>query len=378
MFGKEIKLFRLLGFEVKIDFSWVILAILITWSLAQGLFPFYYEDFSTVTYWWMGIAGAVGLFISIIFHEFSHSMVARKYGIPMRGITLFIFGGVAQMNEEPNSARSELWMAVAGPAASIVMGIGLLVIDQAGQTLGWPDAVHGVIIYLAVINLVLAAFNLIPAFPLDGGRVLRSALWSWKGNLKRATRISSRIGSGFGILLIVLGAYIFIRGDFIGGVWWFLIGMFLRTASQNSYQQLIMRKELEGESVSRFMNQNPVTVAPSITLNEFVENYVYKLHYKLFPVVDGERLMGCVSVKEVKQVPRTEWKEHTVGEFAEKCSGQNTIASGMDAVTALSMMRRSNNSRLMVVDKDRLVGIITLKDLLVFLSLKVELEDEDS
>lgn len=375
MFGKSVKLFKLFGFEVKLDFSWLILAVLITWTLAQGLFPHYFKDLSTLTYWWMGVAGAIGLFISIVFHEFSHSLVARKFGIPMRGITLFIFGGVAEMTDEPPSAKSEFWMAIAGPIASIVLGIIFLLVSMGGRQTGWPVSVTGVFSYLGFINLILAAFNLIPAFPLDGGRVLRSGLWSMKNNLNWATRISSQIGSGFGIVLILLGAFSFISGDFIGGVWWFLIGMFLRGASRGSYQQLLMRRALEGESVERFMKTNPVTVPSSISVDNLVEDYIYKYHFKMYPVVDNSKLVGCINVKQVKDIPREERHRRTVAELADGCTADNTIDKSTDAVKALSAMRRSGNSRLMVVENGKLAGIIALKDLLEFLSLKIDLEE---
>ncbi len=376
MFGKGFKLFTLFGFEVKIDLSWLILAILITWSLASGVFPSYFKNFSAATYWWMGVAGAIGLFFSIIFHELSHSLVARSYGIPMRGITLFIFGGVAEMTDEPKNAKSELLMAIAGPIASIIIGGVFLLIYQIGEGGSWSKPFLGVLVYLGFINLILAAFNLIPAFPLDGGRVLRSILWAWKKNLRWATRVASRIGSGFGILLIILGVLSFINGDIIGGVWWFLIGLFLRGASNQSYQAMIMRKELEGEPIRRFMKKDPVTISSSLNIDQLVEDYIYKFHYKIFPIVDDSSLKGCIHVRQVKDITRAERHEHTVGEFAEKCTSDNTIDVNADAVQALAVMRQSGNSRLMVVDHGKLVGIIALKDLLEFLSMKVDLNND--
>jgi Zn-dependent protease/CBS domain-containing protein len=378
MFGKGLKLFKLFGFEVRMDLSWLILAVLITWSLAKGLFPAYYEDFQTATYWWMGIFGALGLFVSIVFHELSHSLVARRFDLPSRGSTLFIFGGVAQMSEEPKSARAELWMAIAGPLASIVLGgifFGIHLLDM-GQS--WGKPAHGVLLYLSMINLVLAGFNMLPAFPLDGGRVLRALLWSWKKNLRWATRISSRIGSGFGILLIFLGAVSFFGGNFIGGIWWFLIGMFMRAASQQSYQQLLMRKALEGETVERFMKKDPVTVKLDTTLDELVEDYVYKYHYKLYPVVRDSKLSGCVNLKQIKNVSKDEWPKRRVRDIMDDCNDKNTIDINTDAVKALSRMRKNDQSRIMVTRESQLAGVISLKDLLNFLSLKVDLEEEQS
>jgi Zn-dependent protease/predicted transcriptional regulator len=376
MFGKRIKLFKLLGFEVRIDWSWIIIALLITWSLSKGLFPSYYKNLSTQTYWWMGIIGAAGLFLSIIAHEFSHSLVARKYGIPMKGITLFIFGGVAEMDEEPPSPKVEFMMAIAGPLSSILIALIFYGIHAVGKQGGLSEPVNGVVGYLAMINAILAGFNLLPAFPLDGGRVLRSILWGAKNNLRWATYISSRIGSGFGILLIVLGVIQVFRGNFVGGMWWFLIGMFLQGAAKASYQQLVTRKALEGEPIRRFMKTDPVTVSPSVSLEQLVEDYVYKYHFKMFPVVeDSDRLLGCVTTKQVKEIPRQDWGRKTVGEVASQCSPENTIEPQADAMKAISIMNRTGNSRLMVVEGGHLVGIIALKDLLELLSLKVELED---
>ena len=376
MFGKRIKLFKLLGFEVRIDWSWIIIALLIAWSLSKGVFPSYYKNLSAPTYWWMGIIGALGLFLSIIAHEFSHSLVARRYGLPMKGITLFIFGGVAEMEEEPQSARVEFMMAIAGPLSSIVIALVFYGVYSLGKQGGLAEPVNGVIGYLAMINAILAGFNLLPAFPLDGGRVLRSILWGVKKNLRWATYISSRIGSGFGIFLIILGVIQVFRGNFIGGMWWFLIGMFLQGAAKASYQQLVTRKALEGEPIRRFMKTDPVTVSPSVSLEQLVEDYVYKYHFKMFPVVeDSDRLLGCVTTKQVKDIPREDWNRKTVGEVASQCSPENTIEPQADAMKAVSIMNRTGNSRLMVVEGGHLVGIIALKDLLELLSLKVELED---
>jgi Zn-dependent protease/CBS domain-containing protein len=376
MFGKRIKLFKLLGFQVNIDLSWIIIAVLITWSLAAGLFPYLYPDLERETYWLMGAVGALGLFISIVAHEFCHSLVARKFGMPMKGITLFIFGGVAEMGDEPPTAKAEFAMAIVGPLSSIAIAIIFYLIHRAGVAGGWDTPVNGVIYYIAYINGILAAFNLLPAFPLDGGRVLRSILWGVKGNLRWATRVSSAIGSAFGIGLIVLGIFQFIYGNIIGGLWMFLIGMFLKSAAQMSYQQLLVRKALEGEKVSRFMNTNPLTVQESITVGQLVEDYIYKHHYKMFPVMSGDKLVGCITTRQVKEIPREAWSRETIREAASQCSPENSISPDTDAIKALAMMNQSGVSRLLVVQDGRLVGIVTLKDLLDFFSLKVELEEQ--
>lgn len=377
MFGKQITLFKLFDFKIRIDASWIIIAVLITWSLAKGVFPHYYKDLPEATYWWMGGAGALGLFASIILHELCHSLVARRFGLPIRGITLFIFGGVSEMEEEPPSAKAEFFMAIAGPISSILIGFALYGTFLAIQKAGWPVSVAGVINYTAQINWILAGFNLVPAFPLDGGRVFRSILWLWKGNLRWATRIAAQIGSGFGFFLSVVGILFIIRGTFVSGIWMLLIGMFLHNASQVSYKRLVILRILGGETVRRFMKTDPVAVPVSTSITDLVENYVYKYHFKMFPVIKNDKLVGCVSTREVKTVPREKWSQRTVEELARPCSSTNTISLNTEAVKALSIMSQTGNSRIMVAEGHRLVGIITLKDLLQFLSLKMNLEGED-
>jgi len=377
MFGKQITLFKLFDFKVRIDVSWIFIAVLITWSLAKGAFPHYYKGLSAGTYWWMGVTGALGLFASIVFHELCHSLVARRFGLPIRGITLFIFGGVAEMEEEPPSAKAEFFMAIAGPISSIFIGFVLYGTSILSRKAGLPISVTGVVSYSAQINWILAAFNLLPAFPLDGGRVFRSVLWLWKGNLQWATRISTQIGSGFGFSLSFVGILFIIRGSFVSGIWILLIGMFLRNASQVSYKRLLILQILGSETVRRFMKPDPVAAPSSISIADLVENYIYKYHFKMFPVVKDEKLIGCISTREVKAITREEWDQRTVEEFTKPCSSTNTITSDVDAVKALSIMNQTGNSRLMVTEDNRLVGIISLKDLLRFLSLKMNLEGED-
>jgi Zn-dependent protease/predicted transcriptional regulator len=376
MFGKRLTLFKLFGFSVRIDMSWVIIAMLVSWSLASGLFPQQYKNLPVSMYWIMGLVGALGLFVSIIFHELSHSLMARRYGLDMKGITLFIFGGVAEMDEEPSSARVEFMMAIAGPVSSVALAIFFYIIARFGASSGWPLPINGVLSYLVFINGILALFNLFPAFPLDGGRILRAALWSWKGNVRWATRVASRIGAGFGVFLIIMGALRVLTGDFVGGMWSFLIGMFLRGAANMSYQQLLTRQALHGERVSRFMEPNPITVPPNITIMDLVEDYIYRYHFKMFPVVEGGMLTGCISTRQIKDIPQDEWPRRMVGEVAAQCSGENTIPYYADSLQALSTMSKTGASRLMVLDGGRLVGVVSLKDMLKFLSLKIELEED--
>ena len=374
MITKRFRVCSLLGFPIYLDLSWFAIVVLITWSLATGVVPQQIEGLTTSTYWIMGVVGAMGLFASILAHELGHAVVARRFDLHMRGITLFIFGGVAEMSDEPPSAKSEFFVAIAGPIVSILISAACLAVGAVSGNV-MPEAVAAVVWYLGMMNGVLVAFNMIPAFPLDGGRVLRSILWHYKGSLRWATRISSSIGSGFGLVIIGFGLLNLLAGNVIGAIWQVMIGMFLRNAAQMSYQQVLVRRALDGEPVSRFMQPNVVTVEPSLSVEELVEDYIYRQHHKMFPVTDNGRLLGCVTTRDVQSVPRNEWTTTTVAHISSQCEPNNTISPISDATEALSQMSREGTHRLMVVDDDRLVGVLSLSDLVKFMSLKVELED---
>lgn len=374
MFGKHITIFRVFGWDINIDSTWIFLAVLVTWSLATGVFPARIPGLTEGTYWAMGAGGAFALFASIIFHELGHALVARRHGIEIRDITLFIFGGVANMTKEPPNAKAEFRMAIAGPIASVIlcvvlMGIEALLAPEEGKI----PAIE-VLAYIALLNGILAVFNLLPAYPLDGGRMLRAALWSWKEDLRWATRIASNIGGAFGMTLIVLGVLFFISGAIVGGLWWFMIGMFIRMASRASYSQILLKITFEGEPVSRFMRADVITISPQATIRTLVEDYIYHHHYKMIPVARDGHLLGCVTTRQVKTTPQSEWDSHTVGDIMGECNDQNSIGPNEDALEAMTKMNLHDNRRLMVVDNGELVGVITLKDLLEFLALKIDLE----
>ncbi len=374
MFGKHITLFRIYGFEVKLDASWIVLASLVTWSLATGYFPAKIPDRSDAVYWGAGMLGAAGLFGSIIFHEMSHSLVARAYGLPINGITLFIFGGVAEMGGEPQSPKVEFLMAIAGPISSYALALGFFILATLAGSNAGPTPPAALLGYLVMINTMLATFNLIPAFPLDGGRVLRAALWQWKGNMRWATRHAARIGAAFGIGFVLLGVINALQGSMIGGLWIAIIGLFLKRTADASYTQLRTRQDLEGQPVHRFMSRNPVTVTPHLNLRELVDGYVYAYGHDMYPVVEGNRLLGAVGLSQIKHIPQSLWQNTLVREIMSPCTPDNMIDVNADAVWAISLMQRSGNSRLLVLDRGNLVGVIALKDILRLLALKLDLE----
>lgn len=374
MFGRRVHLFTILGLPVRADISWFIVAALLSGSYATQYLPALYPDFPTPTHWAMATSLVLGLFGSVLLHELAHALAARRYEMPMEGITLFVFGGVAELSDEPPHPRAEFVVAVAGPILSILLGTALGVLWLFGEPLGLAPPVLGLLGHLAAMNLALVAFNMIPAFPLDGGRVLRSILWDWRKDLVQATRVTSSIGSMFGVCLILFGGFLLLTGALVAGIWNVLIGMFLRHAARLSYRQVQIRQALEGEPVSRFMHERPVTVPRSISVESLVREFVVRYRSKIFPVVDGDRLVGCITTNQVRRLPREEWARQSVGAIAESCAPWWTISPDADAVKALIQMSSHGVSRLLVADGDRLVGVLSLGDLIRFFTLKRELD----
>jgi Zn-dependent protease/predicted transcriptional regulator len=376
MFGESYNLFRILGFEVRANVSWLFLALLITWSLAERLFPFVFPDLAVTTYWLMALAGMLGLFASLLFHELSHSLVARAHGLPVGGITLFLFGGMAELTAEPKTPKIEFQIAIAGPIASVVLGGAFWLLAVLMQAAGVPAHLVGIASYLGFINFLLAVFNMVPGYPLDGGRVLRAALWHWKKDIRWATLWASRGGQGFGLLLVGLGFASVLAGNIIGGMWWFLIGMFVFAAAKMGYQQLVTKQALEGREVRRFMTANPVTVPAQTTVRDFVEQYLYHYALDMFPVVRDGRLVGCASLRQARETPREAWDGLRVADICQDCAVDNTVEAHMDAGEALDRMRQANRGRLMVTENGRLVGVLVLKDLLRFLQVREQLRED--
>jgi Zn-dependent protease len=377
MFGRRWCIFRLFGIPISVDASWLIILALITWSLAEGLFGRLTEmerRLPAAASWALGFMTAIAFFICVVLHEIGHSLVARAQGMPIRGITLFLFGGVAELEGEPPSARAEFWMAIAGPIVSAFLAGICWLVTRFGIDAGWPIQAVVVFSYLTFINLLVLGFNLIPAFPLDGGRVLRSILWGAMKNVRRATYVASFLGQAFAWLLITVAVLNFFYGYWANGLWLGLIGLFLNNAAQASYQQILIRQALHGEPVRRFMNTEPIVVPRSLDLQHWVEDYVYRFHRKTFPVASNGRLEGFINTQALANYPRGEWDRHTVGEAMNPDLRDVSIPPDTDALDALGQMQRTGSSRLLVTEGDRLVGIVSLKDLLRFLNLKLELE----
>jgi len=376
---KGFRVATLFGIPVRIDPTWFIVLLLLSWTLSTSYFPEHHQGWSRGIYWILGTSGAILLFLSVLLHELGHALVARGADMRVHGITLFLFGGVSEVTEEPPSAAVEVKVTAGGWLVSAALAVICYIVHRlmpsATQVSAVVKALFG---WLAAVNAMLFVFNGIPGFPLDGGRLLRAFLWYFLKSLRRATYIASNVGAGFGILFIVLGVFQFITGRFVGGLWLAMIGLFLRNAARASYSQMLLRQALEGVPVSQLMSTELVTVPPSITLRELVRDHFMRHRFHSFPVVEGERLRGMISLHDVKEVDEGEWDVRTVQDVLDRQGPAEvgTVSPFADAMDAFAEMARTGRGRLAVVDGDRLVGIVSRRDILHFLAIKTDLLPE--
>ena len=354
---------RFFGFEVRLDASWFVVFFLVLWIFSGTVFPRDYPELSNGEYILMGLAGAILFFVSVLLHELAHSAVARTRGIEVEGITLFIFGGMARTRSEPETPKDEFLLTAAGPLMSAAIGFFLLWFASVGRSFGLHVAITGVADYLALLNFVLAVFNLIPGLPLDGGRLFRALVWHLTGDIRKATRWASLTGRAFGFVLIGLGVLQLFNRFFIGGIWFVFIGWFLAQAAEASYQQLIMRRILEGVRAREAMTQDPETVSPRLSLRELVDEYFLQRRYNAFPVVaESGELLGLVTLGQVKQVKRDEWHGTGVSDVMMPLDGAAVVKPDDSLAEALSRMQRADIGRALVVDYGLLEGVITRSD----------------
>lgn len=353
---------RVAGFELRIHASWIVVAVLVTWTLASLPFAARHPGLGTPALWAMGAVTALGFFACILLHELAHSVVARRHGIPVRGITLFIFGGVAHVEREPPTPASEFFMAIAGPIASALLAVGFWVAADVSQHLPLPGPITTITGELGRLNVMLAVFNMIPAFPLDGGRVLRAVLWGWRGDVAWATRWASGAGVAFGGVLVAGGVAILagLRSPF--GVWWVLIGGFLVSAARAPVKQLAVRRALEGRPVSALVRCVP-PVQRATPIRELVESHVLRRPLPAYPVVDGDELLGLVRLDRVAALPREDWEHRSVGELTEPRDATNCVAASADTLQAITQLGASGLPLLLVVDGPRLAGVVLVEDL---------------
>lgn len=373
MFQGSLHIWSIRGIPIRIHFTWLIIFGLLSWTLASGYFPRHYPDLPIAAYWLKGIIAALFLFGSILVHELMHAITAQKLRVPIAGITLFALGGVAEMQEEPPSPSAEFKIAIVGPLASMVLALVFWVLLQVLDTEGMGGTFAAVVVYLVTLNVVVAIFNMLPAFPLDGGRVLRSIIWGLTKNLKTATYWATHVGRGFAYLLILFGALALFAGAGFQGVWMALIGLFLLQGAQGGYAQVLFKEALEGVAVRDIMVKDVVTVPPNLSIPEVIERYFLVYGYGGFPVVENGKVLGVVSLAELKQVPSEDRQRLSVREVMTPLEDRLTLAPHEDVSVAFQSMAREGLGRLVVMERGRMVGLLTKTGLSRFLQIKLAL-----
>lgn len=367
----SIHLFRIAGIDIGMHFTWLFAFLLFAWTLAEGFYPSYYPSWSLSVYWGLGILSSLLLFGSVLTHELAHSIVAQRLGMKVLGITLFIFGGVSNMQGDAKRPRDEFYVAIVGPATSLILAglfwlVYLFALNQDGP-------LAALVFYMAFVNTLLGAFNLIPGFPLDGGRVLRSILWGITGGLGKATEIASRVGQVFAFALIGWGVYQIINGDFLSGIWVIFIGWFLNNAAESSRKEIRLQEDFKNVLAKDLMNTQPEVTTPDARLMDIVENYFLRKGRRALPVCDNEgKLIGIVTLTDLKKVSQEKWPTTTV-EGVMTRESLHYVGPNEDLSNVLKMLAEYDLNQILVVEDSKVVGLLSRADMIRYLQARREL-----
>ena len=362
------RLGRLFGFEINVHWSWIFIFVLVTWTFAAPILEDAYPEWSAARRWALAVLISTVFFLSILLHEMSHSVLARRYGIPVSSITLFVFGGVSNLTKEPDNARQEFWIAIVGPLTSLAIGVAFIILFLALDSL--DEGASTIAANLGMINIAIGIFNLIPGFPLDGGRVLRSIFWSRKRNILGATRIASNVGIIVAYIIMGIGVIAFFFTSPVTGIWFLLIGNFLRVASSESYHQVFLDRALRGVPASSVARQDYVTVAPDLSLAQLVEENVLAGHGRVFPVVVGKELIGLITLSDLKSHPREEWPTTSIYRAMTPYEKLRTVSMRDDLPQVLSQLAAGDVNQVPLVEGKELLGIIHRSDVFRYIQAR--------
>ncbi len=364
----SLRISRIAGIDIYIHVSWLIILVLLTWSLAVGWFPVLYPGWSTATYWVISLISALFLFVSVLLHELAHSLVARSRGLPVKNITLFIFGGVSNIEQEPKSPGVEFQVAVVGPVVSLLIGLIAFLLDLPLR--GSKSPLDAILAYLALTNVLLGIFNLIPGFPLDGGRVLRSIIWKITGSLRTATQAASIVGQVIAYLFIFWGIWQLFGSNFLNGIWIAFIGWFLLSAAQSANSQVMLQSMFRGVTVGDVMSTNPLTVPANISLQRLVDEYFLPHGLRSALVMQAEQLAGLITLSDIRHVPREQWGQVPVGHAMISLERLHVVSPQQSLNDVLPLMAGRDVNQLPVVQDGRLVGILSRDAIVRFLEVR--------
>jgi len=350
----SLKIATVLGIPIRVHFSWLIVFGLISWSLSTFYFPEAVPELPAHSYWITGVIASLLLFLSVVLHELAHSFVALRYKLTIINITLFIFGGVAQMKGEPSHPEAEFRIALAGPMTSFLLALCFLTVFLLAENM----ILKALFQYLAQLNFILGVFNLIPGFPMDGGRVVRAHIWKKTGDFFNATRKASNYGQKIAFFFIILGVLSLFAG-MPTGLWLMIIGWFLYSAAQSSYQQASLQETLNGIQVRDIMVRNIISLPSDITIDAAVNEYFLRYGFGGFPVIEGDNTLGIITLKEIREIPRDRWKDINVSKIYNPLDKRLEISEKESAMSALEVMINEDAGRLIVKEGERVIGLIT-------------------
>ena len=366
----NIPLGRVFGIPIGLDYSWFVIFALLTWMLAGNYYPAEFKNWTPLMYWSIGALTAIMLFVSVLIHELTHSLVALRYKIPVRSITLFLFGGVAQIGAEAPSAIAEFFIAIAGPLVSLALAALFYVVQPLVAQM---EPLFGLAKYLAYINLALALFNLIPGYPLDGGRVFRAIVWAITGNMRRSTLIAAYAGRFFAFLFIFIGVWQILSGNFSGGLWIAFIGWFLDNAASAQVHQAVFQGLLAGHRVSQAMSTHCAVVPADLLLQNLVDEHILGTGQRCFLVNRGGKTVGLMTLHRVKEVPRSEWATTTAAEVMLPLEQSKRIDPDTELSAALQEMDRDGVNQLPVTRDRDVIGMLSREDVITYLRTLEEL-----
>jgi Zn-dependent protease/CBS domain-containing protein len=371
----SIRLFKIAGIDININISWIIILVLLTWSLATGWFSVLYPGWSTATYWLVSLISALLLFVSVLLHELAHSLVARMRGLSVKSITLFIFGGVSNIEQEPTSPGIEFQMAFVGPLVSLLIGGIAFLLSLPLRGVNSP--LTAILSYLAITNVLLGIFNLIPGFPLDGGRVLRSIIWAVTGSLQSATRVATMVGQVIAYLFIFWGIWLFFGGNVLNGIWIGFIGWFLLLSAQSANSQSMLQAMFRGVTVGEVMNPTPITVPANISLQELVDNYFLPRGLRSALVIQDDQLAGLITLGDIRHVPREQWGQVLVGHVMIPLDRLHVVSPQQNLNDVLPLMVSRDVNQLPVMENGRLVGVLSRDAIMRYLEVRRSLGLKD-
>jgi Zn-dependent protease len=369
--GGAFNLGKIFGIQFRLHYTWFIIFVLVTVSLSWRYFPSEYPGWNLLAYWFTGIVASLLFFTSVVAHELAHSLVGRANGIPVKSITLFIFGGVAHMTREASRHGAEFKMAAAGPATSLMIG-GLFFLLYLVTMV---EPVAATALWLAQVNVILALFNLIPGFPLDGGRVFRSLLWRFSGDYKRSTRIATTVGRGVGYLFMLGGLVLIFRyGQWFSGLWLAFIGWFLDNTASASYRQAQWQEALQGVTAAEMMTSSCPVITPDVTVGHVVQDYVVTGGHRCFLVTDSGELKGILTLRNIKAVAQSDWESTRVKSIMTPTANLKAAHPDQDALSVLEQMDENDINQMPVVSEERVIGLITRDALINFLRTRSKLK----